>query len=127
VRHKKAHAELGVMLQAHVPRFTGIRVVRATTRRIVSAFAVMIRPSLPATMDDAEVQLVAMMIAAAVQGAVDGALDLSAATLRRPPRPPRPRLSPRVGGEASAPAGSPRGRARRASSQEEGWAGGTTA
>jgi hypothetical protein len=35
-------------------------------------------------MDDAEVQLVAMMIVAAVQGAVDGALDLSAATLRRP-------------------------------------------
>ena len=84
VRHKKAHAELGVMLQAHVPRYNGIRVVRGAMRRIVSAFAVMIRPSLPATMDDAEVQLASMMIAAAVQGAVDGALDLSAATLRRP-------------------------------------------
>ena len=35
-------------------------------------------------MDDAEVQLVAMMVATAVQGAIDGALDLSAATLRRP-------------------------------------------
>ncbi len=84
VRHKKAHAELGVVLQAHMPRFDGIRVVRATVRRIVSAFAVMIRPSLPARMDDAEVQLVAMMVATAVQGAIDGALDLSAATLRRP-------------------------------------------
>jgi AcrR family transcriptional regulator len=84
VRHKKAHAELGVVLQAHMPRFDGIRVVRATVRRIVSAFAVMIRPSLPTSMDDAEVQLVAMMVATAVQGAVDGALDLSAATLRRP-------------------------------------------
>ncbi len=84
VRHKRASADLGVMLRAHVPRFNGIRVVRATMRRIVSAFAVMIRPSLPATMDDAEVELVAMMIGAAVQGAVEGALDLSAATLRRP-------------------------------------------
>ena len=44
----------------------------------------MIRPSLPARMDEAEVQLVAMMVATAVQGAIDGALDLSAATLRRP-------------------------------------------
>jgi hypothetical protein len=52
-------------------------------RRIVSALAVMIRPSLPASMDDAEVELVAMMVATAVQGAIDGALDLSAATLRR--------------------------------------------
>jgi AcrR family transcriptional regulator len=84
VRHKKAHAELGVVLQAHMPRFDGIQVVRATVRRIVSAFAVMIRPSLPARMDDAEVQLVAMTIVTAVQGAVDGALGLSAATLRRP-------------------------------------------
>ena len=84
VRHKKAHAELGVVLHAHMPRFDGIRVVRATVRRIVSAFAVMIRPSLPARMDDAEVQLVAMIVATAVQGAIDGALDLSAATLRRP-------------------------------------------
>jgi AcrR family transcriptional regulator len=84
MRHKRAHAELGVVLQAHMPRFDGIRVVRATVRRIVSAFAVMIRPSLPATMDDAEVQLVAMIVATAVQGAIDGALDLSAATLRRP-------------------------------------------
>ena len=84
LRHKRAHAELGVVLQAHMPRFDGIRVVRATVRRIVSAFAVMIRPSLPARMDDAEVQLVAMMVATAVQGAIDGALDLSAATLRRP-------------------------------------------
>ncbi len=84
VRHKKAHAELSVVLQAHMPRFNGIRVVRATVRRIVSAFAVVIRPSLAARMDDAEVQLVAMMIATAVQGAIDGALNLSAATLRRP-------------------------------------------
>jgi AcrR family transcriptional regulator len=84
VRHKKAYAELGVVLQAHMPRFDGVRVVRATVRRIVSALAVMIRPSLPASLDDAEVQLVAMMVATAVQGAIDGALDLSAATLRRP-------------------------------------------
>ena len=84
VRHKKEYAELGVVLQAHMPRFNGVRVVRATVRRIVSALAVMIRPSLPADMDNAEVQLVAMMVATAVQGAIDGALDLSAATLRRP-------------------------------------------
>jgi AcrR family transcriptional regulator len=84
VRHKKAHADLGVMLQAHVPRYSGIRVVRATMRRIVSAFAVMIRPSLPGAMDEAEVQLVSMVIVTAVQGAVEGALDLSAATVRRP-------------------------------------------
>jgi AcrR family transcriptional regulator len=82
VRHKRAFAELGVVLQA--PRFDGIRVVRATVRRIVAALAAMIRPSLPASMDEAEVQLVAMMVATAVQGAIDGALDLSAATLRRP-------------------------------------------
>jgi AcrR family transcriptional regulator len=84
VRHKKAHAELGVVLHAHMPRFDGVRLVRATQRRLVSAFAVVIRPSLPVDMDDVEVQLVAMMVVAAVQGAVDGALDLSAATLRRP-------------------------------------------
>jgi AcrR family transcriptional regulator len=84
VRHKRGTADLGAALQAHMPRFDGIRVVRATVRRIVSALAAMIRPSLPASMDDAEVQLVAMTIATAVQGAIDGALDLSAATLRRP-------------------------------------------
>jgi AcrR family transcriptional regulator len=84
VRHKRAFAELGVVLQAHMPRFDGIRVVRATVRRIVSALAAMIRPSLPASMDEAEVQLIAMTVATAVQGAIDGALDLSAATLRRP-------------------------------------------
>ena len=84
VRNKRAHADLGVLLQAHLPRFDGLKVVRVTVKRIVSALAGMIRPSMPVAMDDAEVQLVAMTIATALQGAVEGALDLSAATIRRP-------------------------------------------
>jgi AcrR family transcriptional regulator len=83
--HKKAHAELGAALQAHMPRFDGVRVVRATVRRIVSGFAAMIRASMPDTVDDSEVQLVAMVIATAVQGAVDGALDLSPTAMRARP------------------------------------------
>ena len=107
VRHKKAHAELGVVLQAHMPRFNGIRVVRATVRRIVSAFAVMIRPSLPASMDDAEVQL---RRDDGRDGGPGGDRRCARPLRRDPPasgvsgsaRTPRPRLSPRVGREAFA-------------------------
>ncbi len=83
IRYKKRHATLGVALHAHLPRYGGVRLVRSTVRRIITAFAAMLRPHMPSA-SDAEVELMALVVTTSVKGAIDGALELSPSTVTKP-------------------------------------------
>jgi AcrR family transcriptional regulator len=82
IRFKRDRADITVALHAQMPRVDGVKVVRATMRRIVTMLTAMLSAHLP-NAEPPEIERMAMTIATSVQGTVDGALDIWPARIKQ--------------------------------------------
>ncbi|HEX7665985.1 MAG TPA: TetR/AcrR family transcriptional regulator [Polyangiaceae bacterium] len=71
-----------VTLHGYLDQIDGRRVVKKTMRKITSGIASMIAPHVIAT--DAELELIAQVVASSIQGAIEAVLDNTPGTLAKP-------------------------------------------